>query len=160
MYTQVTDKDISEGRSIFDILSIDSLRDTTPLRALIAKYITAETLQRVAAAFDDNRLLMVGTTNVDYGQTWVWNLSLIAKHGELDLYRKVLLASASFPIVFPPVEIDGHLFVDGAARSNVVVLGMAGSEQAAPPLYGPGTLYLVSNGRSHASSRGFTQGSR
>ena len=147
MYTEVTDKDIYKGRSIFKILSSDSLRDTSPLQALIAKYITAETLQRVAAAFDDNRLIMVGTTNVDYGQTWVWNLSLIAKHGKLDLYRKVLLASASFPIVFPPVEIDGHLFVDGAARSNVVVIGMAGSEQAAPPLYGPGNLYLISNGR-------------
>ena len=147
MYTQVTDKDIFESRSIFDMLSSDSLRDTAPLQALIAKYITAETLQRVAAAFDDNRLLMVGTTNVDYGQTWVWNMSLLAKHGKLDLYRKVLLASASFPIVFPPVEIDGHLFVDGAARSNVVVIGIGGSEQPAPPLYGPGNVYLISNGK-------------
>ena len=147
MYTEITDKDIYEGRSIFDILSSDSLRNTSPLQALIAKYITAETLQRVAAALDDNRLLMMGTTNIDYGQTWVWNMSLIAKDGELDLYRKVMLASASFPIVFPPVEIDGHLFVDGAARSNVVVIGMAGSEQPAPPLYGPGNLYLISNGK-------------
>ncbi len=147
MYTEVTDKDIYEGRSLFGILSSDSLRDTAPLQALIAKYITAETLQRVAAAFDDNRLLMVGTTNVDYGQTWVWNMSMIAKHGKLDLYRKVLLASASFPIIFPPVEIDGHLFVDGAARSNLVVIGMAGSERPKPPLYGPGNLYLITNGR-------------
>jgi hypothetical protein len=148
MYTEVTDQDIYQDRSLYGILGADSLRDTGPLQALIAKYITAETLQRVAAAFDDNRLLMVGTTNVDYGQTWVWNLSLLGKHGKLDLYRKVLLASASFPIVFPPVEIDGHLFVDGAARSNVVVIGTAGSERPAPPLYGPGNLYLISNGRS------------
>ena len=147
MYTTITDKDIYKGRSIFGILSSDSLRDTAPLQALIAKYITAETLQRVAAAFDDNRLIMVGTTNVDYGQTWVWNLSLIAKHGKLDLYRKVLLASASFPIVFPPVEIDDHLFVDGAARSNVVVIGVGGSKQPGPPLYGPGNVYLISNGK-------------
>jgi len=147
MYTQITDKDIYEGRSIFGILSSDSLRDTAPLRALIAKYVTAETLQRVAAAFDDDRLLLVGTTNVDYGQTWVWNMSLIAKHGKLDLYRDVLLASASFPIVFPPVEIDDHLFVDGAARSNVVVIGVGGSKQPGPPLYGPGNVYLISNGK-------------
>jgi len=147
MYTEVTDKDIYESRSIFSILSSDSLRDTAPLQALIAKYITAETLLRVAAAFDDNRLIMVGTTNVDYGQTWVWNMSLIAKHGKLDLYRKVLLASASFPIVFPPVEIDGHLFVDGAARSNVVVIGIGGPERPEPPLYGPGNVYLISNGK-------------
>ena len=147
MYTEITDEDIYSSRSLFDLPSSDSIRDTAPLQAMIAKYITAETLQRVAAALDDNRMLMVGTTNVDYGQTWVWNLSLIAKNGELDLYRKVLLASASFPIVFPPVEIDGHLFVDGAARSNVVVIGMAGSEKPAPSLYEPGNLYLVSNGK-------------
>jgi len=148
MFTEVTDKDIYQDRSIYGLLSgADSLRDTAPLQALIAKYITAETLQRVAAAYDDNRLIVVGTTNVDYGQTWVWNMSLLAKHGKLDLYRKVLLASASFPIVFPPVEIDGHLFVDGAARSNLVVPGMGGSQRPKPPLYGPGNLYLITNGR-------------
>ncbi len=148
MYTQVTRKDISTNRTILGLLSgADSLKDTAPLRSLIAHHITAETLQRVAAAFDDNRLIFVGTTNVDYGQTWVWNMSLLAKHGKLDLYRKVMLASASFPIVFPPVEIDGHLFVDGAARSNLVVPGMGGSKRPGPPLYGPGNLYVISNGR-------------
>jgi hypothetical protein len=147
MYTGVTNQDIYKNRSIFDILSSDSIRDTSPLQSLIAKYITAETLQRVAAAFDDNRILFVGTTNVDYGQTWVWNMSLLAKDGQLDLYRKVLLASASFPILFPPVDIDGHLFVDGAARSNVVVIGTSGSVQPSPPLYGPGNTYVISNGK-------------
>ena len=127
MYTQINKNDIYRDRRVFSLLSADSLRDTAPLRALIAKHITAETLQRVANAHDDGRLLVVGTTNVDYGQTWVWNMSLIAKDGNLELYRKVLLASASFPIVFPPVEIDGHLFVDGAARSNLVVPGMGGT---------------------------------
>ncbi|KPK54673.1 MAG: hypothetical protein AMJ59_24645 [Gammaproteobacteria bacterium SG8_31] len=148
MYTQVTKDDIYLGRGLTAIISgTDSLKDTAPLRAMIAKFITAETLQRVAAAYEDNRLLVVGTTNVDYAQTWVWNMSLIAKAGELELYRDVLLASASFPIVFPPVEIDGHLFVDGAARSNVVVVGMGGTEKPNPPLHGPGNLYLIDNGR-------------
>ena len=148
MYTQVTKKDIYKNRSIMSILSgTDSLKDTAPLASLIEKYVTQETLQRVAAAADENRVLVVGTTNVDYGQTWVWNMSVIAKNGDLDLYRKVLLASASFPIVFPPVEIYGHLFVDGAARSNVVVVGVAGTEQPPPPLHGPGNLYLIDNGR-------------
>ena len=78
-------------------------------------------------------VLAVGTTNIDYGQTWVWNMTMIAKAGKLELYRDVLLASASFPIVFPPVEIDGHLFVDGAARSNVVIRG-TGRRARAPIL--------------------------
>ena len=150
MYTQVTKDDIYKNRGITSLLSgADSLRDTAPLQALLAKYITAQTLERVASAYDDGRLLVVGTTNVDYGQTWVWNMSLIAKAGKLELYRKVLLASASFPVVFPPVEIDGHLFIDGAARSNVVVAGMGGAERPGPPLYGPGNLYLINNGRDN-----------
>lgn len=152
LYTGITKDDIYTGRGITGILSgTDSLKDTAPLRALIAKYITAETLERVAAAYDDNRLLVVGTTNVDYAQTWVWNMSLVAKAGDLQLYRNVLLASASFPIVFPPVEIEGHLFVDGAARSNVVVVGMGGTAKPKPPLYGPGNVYMIDNGRlNHA----------
>ena len=130
MYTQITKKDISTERGIFSLaFGADSLSDTAPLRELIAKFITAETLKRVAAAYEDNRYLVVGTTNIDYGQTWIWNMSLIAKDGNLELYRQVLLASASFPIVFPPVEIDGHLFVDGAARSNVVIAGMGGNKR-------------------------------
>ena len=148
MYTEVTPKDIYVPRSIFGLLSgADSLMDTAPLRRLIAKYITAETLERVATALEANRFIFVGTTNVDYDQTWVWNMSQIAKDGELELYRNVLLASASFPIVFPPVEIDGHLFVDGAARSNLVVAGLAGQHRPGPPLHGPGNIYLIDNGR-------------
>src|SRR5262245_61625617 len=71
----------------------------------------------------------------------------MSKAGDVDLYRKVLLASASFPIVFPPVEINGHLFVDGAARSNLVVPGMFGSQRPNPPLHGPGNLFLIDNGK-------------
>jgi len=147
MYTQVTNADIYTDRGILSLLSADSLKDTAPLREMIAKYVTAETLKRVAAAYDDNRMLFVGTTNIDYGQTWVWNMTMIAKAGELELYRDVLLASASFPIVFPPVEIDGHLFVDGAARSNLVIPGMGGQVKPNPPLFGVGNLYLIDNGK-------------
>jgi hypothetical protein len=144
MYTRITRKNIHNERGIFSLaFGADSLSDTAPLRQLIAKYITADVLKRVAAAYDDNRYLFVGTTNIDYGQTWVWNMSLIAAHGNLELYRQVLLASASFPIVFPPVEIDGHLFVDGAARSNVVIAGLGGAERPSPPPYGAGNVYLI-----------------
>nr|ACZ16575.1 patatin [uncultured bacterium] len=148
MYTRITSDDVYKNRGLTRILTgTDALKDTAPLRELIARYVTPETLARVAAAYDDDRLLVVGTTNVDFAQTWVWNMSLIAKAGDIELYRDVLLASASFPIVFPPVEIDGHLFVDGAARSNVVVVGMGGTNRPDPPLHGPGNVYLISNGR-------------
>jgi hypothetical protein len=75
MYTRITKDDIYKDRGIISLLfGVDSLRDTAPLLAMLAKYVTAETLKRVAAAYDDNRMLFVGTTNIDYGQSWVWNL--------------------------------------------------------------------------------------
>jgi len=149
MYTTVTKDDIYRSYGILDLAlgRAHSLKDTAPFRALIAKYITAETLERVAAAYNDNRFLWVGTTNIDYDQNWIWDMGRIAKDGHLELYRNVLLASASFPIVFPPVEIDGHLFVDGAARSNLIVAGTTGTERPKPPLYGPGNFYHIDNGR-------------
>jgi len=151
LYTQISKKDIYRNRGIISVvLGANSLKNTAPLAALIAKYITAEVLERVAAAYDDNRRLWVGTTNIDYDQTWLWNLTLIAKEGgpdALERYRKVLLASASFPIVFPPVEIDGHMFVDGAARANIVVTGVAGQDPPEEAPYGPGNVYVLTNGR-------------
>jgi hypothetical protein len=149
MYTTVSKDDIYKNYGMLDVAlgRAHSLKDTAPLKALIAKYITAETLERVAAAHDANRFLWVGTTNIDYDQTWLWHMGRIAKDGRLELYRNVLLASASFPIVFPPVEIDGHMFVDGAARSNLIVAGTAGTRPPKPPLHGPGNFYIIDNGR-------------
>jgi predicted acylesterase/phospholipase RssA len=52
MYTRITKKDIYKERGIFGLISgADSLSDTEPLRMLIAKHITAETLKRVADAY-------------------------------------------------------------------------------------------------------------
>ncbi len=149
MYTTITKDDIYRSYGILDVVlgNAHSLKDTAPLRALIAKYVTAETLKRVAAAYADNRFIWVGTTNIDYDQTWIWDMGLIAKDGRLELYRDVLLASTSFPIVFPPVEIDGHLFVDGATRSNLIIAGSTGTERPTPPPYGPGNFYVIDNGR-------------
>src|SRR5262252_9167143 len=88
MYTQISKDDIYKDRGIFSLaFGADSLSNNAPLHALLVKYITAETLKRVAEAYDDNRMLFVGTTNLDYNQTWIWNMTLIAKAGDLELYR-------------------------------------------------------------------------
>jgi predicted acylesterase/phospholipase RssA len=142
---------ITSKKRLFSLLwGRNSVYDTSPLQALLDKYITAEVLQRVAAAHDEHRVLLVGTTNLDYGQTWVWNMGLIAKEGTreaLELYKQVLRASAAPPIVFPPVEIYGYLFVDGGVRQNLVVVGLAGTEKPKPPQFGPGTVFVVQNGQ-------------
>ncbi len=151
IFTGVTKDDIYKERGIVEMLSgANALYDTAPLRALIEKYITPEVLQRVAAAGADHRVLIVGTTNLDYNQTWIWDMTGIAKDGgpdALELYRKVLLASAAPPIAFPPVEIKGHLFADGGVRANLVALGLEGASQPEPPFHGPGNIYVIHNGR-------------
>jgi hypothetical protein len=57
------------------------------------------------------------------------------------------MASSAFPIMFPPVEIDGHLFADGAVRANILVVGLSGEKPPGPPLFGAGKVYVIQNGR-------------
>jgi predicted acylesterase/phospholipase RssA len=152
IFTTITASDIyTDNKRLLSLLfGRNAIYDTSPLQALLDKYVTMEVMQRVAAAHDEHRRLWVGTTNLDYGQTWVWNMGMIAKEGTpeaLELYKKVLRASAAPPIAFPPEEISGYLFGDGGVRQNLVVVGLAGTEKPKPPRYGPGTVYVVQNGQ-------------
>jgi len=152
IFTTISARNIyADNKRLLSLLwGRNAVFDTSPLHALLDKYITAEVLQRVAAAHEQHRRLWVGTTNLDYGQTWVWNMGMIAREGTpeaLELYKKVLRASAAPPIAFPPVEIAGYLFADGGVRQNLVVVGLAGKEKPRPPAYGPGTVYVVQNGQ-------------
>jgi hypothetical protein len=151
IYTKVTAQDIFKKNFIIGLFfGSQAAYDTSPLKSLLDRHITQAVLRRVAAAYGEHRRLYVGTTNLDYNQTWVWNMGLIAKQGgpdALELYKKVLLASASPPIAFPAVEIDGHLFGDGGVRQNLVVVGLAGKIKPTPPQYGPGTIYTIQNGK-------------
>ena len=103
-YTKVTAADIYEaGRSG------ESFVNSWPLRDFIAKEITLELLTDIAAADRAGRRLFVVTTNLDSERSVVWNMGAIAGHGgadALNLFRSVLLASASVPGGFPPVLID------------------------------------------------------
>ncbi len=161
IFTHITPQDVYKSRGILNVLleGSSSVFDTSPFETYLAKYITQEVLERVAAEYDDNRRLWVGMTNLDYNQTWVWNMTAIAKEGgadALELYRKVLRASAAPPVAFPPVEISGHLFGDGGVRENVVVVGFAGTGEPKPPLHGPGNIFLIHNGHGKAPPHAVT----
>jgi predicted acylesterase/phospholipase RssA len=149
IFTSVNRDDIYKRKRLLSVLTGgSSLLDTQPLESLLERVITPEVLARVAKAADNNRSLWIGTTNLDYNQTWAWNMTQIAqenKPGAIELYRKVLLASASMPVAFPPVEIDGHLFADGGIRANILVHGLGGVTVPNPPLYGAGNIYVIHN---------------
>jgi len=123
-YSNVRTKDIYCRKLLPFALFSDSLRSSSPLKRRVARYITQETLDRVAqAGREEQRRVYAGTVNYDTGKLVIWDLTAIAmdhtNQNRLKLYRQVVLASASIPILVPPVKIDGNLYADGGARAQL-----------------------------------------
>ncbi len=134
MYTQLRSKDIYKIRSPFKVLKRDSLAVTDPLAHLIGVAVDDSLLQAIAAEHRRGRRLFVGTTNLDAQRLVVWNMGAIAASNHpraADLFREVLLASASIPVAFPPVyievEVDGlpydEMHVDGGVIAEFFLWG-------------------------------------
>src|SRR3984893_15323023 len=105
----------------------------THLRELVARYIGQDMLAAIAAENAKGRKLLIVTTNLDTQRTAIWDMGRIAairSAQALNLFRDVLAASASIPVVFPPMLIDaeanGHRFqemhVDGGVTAPVLTL--------------------------------------
>lgn len=89
-----------------------------PLRDLVAAYVDAPLLERVAEAHRAGRVLLVATTDLDSERGVIWNMGAIADRGgpeALALFRDVLTASASIPGAFPPVMIRSQSRADAVA---------------------------------------------
>ena len=103
-YTTITEDDVVD-KYFFPLLQ-NSLSSNKRLKALINKYITDRVVDLVARQHRLGRRLYVTTTDLNNSRVVVWELSAIAASGladRCDLYRKVLLASASVPAFYPPV---------------------------------------------------------
>jgi hypothetical protein len=119
VYTNVVTKDIYRKKFLPFAIFSDSISSSAPLEHLIAAHITSNTLTRVAAGHKEGRGLYVGTVNLDSGKLVIWDLGKIASSNNLQLYREVVLASASIPLMVSPVKIDGNLYVDGGVREQM-----------------------------------------
>jgi predicted patatin/cPLA2 family phospholipase len=155
VYTKTRDPDIHDGP--FTWGAPDSIFDTGPLERLIAKHVTTEAIARVAAAHRSGRRLYVATVDLDAGDLVIWPLSKIAAEGgpeAAERFRKILLATAAIPVVFPPVRIDGDLHVDAGLRETVflrrAMLGVSKAYGATRP-HDAGTpapaVWAIVNGR-------------
>jgi len=85
-----------------------SVYSGSPLKDLVDKYATDTLIQAVAHEAATGRLLLVATTDVESGEPVMWDLGSIAMNGGAEareLFRDVLVASASVPGLFPPVVI-------------------------------------------------------
>jgi hypothetical protein len=102
-----------------------SLLDPDPLRQAIAQSTPSRAVRRVAEEAREGRKLLVMATNIELGRPSVWDLTALAasdEEGSEDAYRARVLASASLPPLFPPVDIEGALHADGGA-SHLFFLG-------------------------------------
>lgn len=107
-------------------------------------------LAAIAREYAKGRLLMIGTTNLDEQRPVTWNIGAIAatgKPGALELFRKILLASASIPGMFPPVFIDVE-----AAGQRYQEMHVDGGAVAQMFLY-PAAIRLRADAREEVSKR-------
>ncbi len=159
VYTKYETKDLVRKKGVLSIVTSDAAADTAPLKALIARYVDAKVIAKIAAEHNNGRRLWIGTTNLDAGRPVLWNIGEIANSGDPkapSLIHDILLASASIPGAFPPVlinvEADGKTFdelhVDGGT-TNQVFFYPAGVDwkQVLKKLKVPGKpdLYVIRN---------------
>ena len=133
VFTESTTSDIAIARPVRGLLGGESLASNAPLAKVVAFYVNDAFLKEVAAEYMKGRRLLIGTTNLDAQRPVVWDMGKIAASGHpqaIELFRKVLLASAAIPAVFPPgfVEVSANgtvyeeMHVDGGATREVFLL--------------------------------------
>jgi predicted patatin/cPLA2 family phospholipase len=113
-------------------LPLGASHRSAALTALVDHYVTPDLIRAVAREAGGGRLLWVATTDLDKEETVIWDLGAIAMRGgepARQLFRDVVVASASIPGVFDPVLIHvqqgGRMYdemhVDGNASASLFI---------------------------------------
>ena len=130
VFTTHNANEIYEANILEGLFGGAAVADSGPLAKLIDRYVDAELVRRVGEERAKGRLLIIGTTNIDAQRPVYWDMGRIAQRGSpsaIETFRKVLLASASIPGVFPPVHFEvtaggqtyTELHVDGGATRQL-----------------------------------------
>ena len=129
---QEPQKDWSQPRDWFFFLpGRESFVDAAGLKRDIAREVDPKLILALAKGAAEDRLLAIGTTNLDLGLSRTWDLTEEAyravsapsrDHDPHQRIHDILRASAAIPAVFPPVVIDDALYVDGGTTSNILII--------------------------------------
>jgi predicted acylesterase/phospholipase RssA len=130
-FTTMSTKDVMRQNNFFVILFGDSLMSSAPMAKKISSIVDGKLMTKVAEEHKRGRRLFVGTVNLDAQEFVVWDMGALACKGGSDsvkMFRKILLASSSLPMTFPPVhfkvtsatgELYDEMHVDGGAMREV-----------------------------------------
>jgi predicted patatin/cPLA2 family phospholipase len=161
IFTKYGRKDIFTY-NVSGVIEGSALADDAPLARLIEKYVDAAFLQEIARERAKGRVLLIGTTNLDTQRPVMWDMGRIAMSNDREaivLFRKILLASATLPGVFPPVRIQvrvggqnyDELHVDGGVTRQVFIAPSIISSVSHDQKSGKGTakprLFVIRNGK-------------
>jgi predicted acylesterase/phospholipase RssA len=161
IFTKYGRKDIYTY-NVHGLIEGSALADDTPLAHLIEKYVDDAFLEEIAKERTKGRILLIGTTNLDTQRPVLWDMGRIAMSNNRDaivLFRKILLASATLPGVFPPVRIQvrvggkdyDELHVDGGITRQVFIapsiFSFAAGNQKPGRAVTKQRLYVIRNGK-------------
>jgi len=130
LFTSIESKDVLQKRSMFSVLFGDSVSSSAPLAKKINNFVDEDLMVKIAQEHRKGRRLYVGTTDFDAQGFVIWDMGALASKGSLDslkMFRKIILASCSFPAMVPPVyfqvEVGGRRYdemhVDGGVVSGL-----------------------------------------
>jgi hypothetical protein len=156
VYTSGIASSLLDDPSIIRVLFGSGLFGNKRLRELVARYVGPEILAAVARENARGRKLLVVTTDLDTQRTVVWDMGKIAAVGSpeaLRLFRDVMAASASIPLVFPPILIEAEgqgrrfeeMHVDGGVTAPVLTLPDALLFQGRLPGNSRMNIYILVN---------------
>lgn len=128
-----------------------------PLAALVDRFVSDAMIDAVARQAQTGRQLWIATTNVDDQETMFWNMGAIAEHGGRAahrLFRKIMVASASIPGMFPPVLIpvteDGEtydeMYVDGSVTTPLFIAPVIALTTPAGTGFHGANVYVIVDG--------------
>lgn len=100
---------------------------------MVERYLTRETLARIAAEHRKGRRLLVLTSNLDSQRAVIWNMGAIAdshRPDALKVFQDIIIASASIPGLYPAVLIKARagermfeeMHSDGGAASQILTI--------------------------------------
>jgi predicted acylesterase/phospholipase RssA len=161
VYTSISPQDVIKPRGFVEGVLSDAMADNAPLMSLTRKFVNEELLKSIAAEYAKGRFLLVATADLDARRPIIWDMGKIASYGgpkALDLFVRVMIASASIPGAFPPmmidVEVDGkqyqEMHVDGGIMAQVFAYPAAirvKEEAAAVGVTRERRLYVIRNAR-------------
>ncbi|WP_242913260.1 patatin-like phospholipase family protein [Brevundimonas pishanensis] len=160
-YTSGQSDNLIGARSFAAVFN-PSLFSSRRLQDLVDSYVSFELMSAVAREHAKGRRLLVVTTNLDTQESVIWDMGEIARRGDeeaRELFKKVLVASASIPGVFPPVLLPGlsdqgqvmmEMHVDGGVNLPYLAVPEGLMLWTSPRQEGirAGAMYVVVNGQT------------